>query len=167
MIRESKWKQFGLPNATIKGIVIHNTNNQSMSAEQLEKWLDEKCVSSQGTHFIVDYKEVRQIMPLDWSVFNSGMGMDFANLHCISVEICSNPSNEKYLAGQQKAIDLIESLMHEFNLTKQNLYFHRDFQPNINCPAQILKLYGNKANFLALIKENYGNDNQTDSRSDE
>lgn len=167
MIRESKWKQFGLPNAEIKGIVIHNTNNQSMSAEQLEKWLQDESKGSAGCHFLVDHKEVRQVMPLDWSVWNTGMGMDFGNLHCISVEICSNPSNDLYLTGQSKAIDLIESLMHEFNLTKKDLYLHRDFQPNINCPAQILKLYGNKANFLALIKENYGNDNQTDSRSDE
>lgn len=152
MIAESKWKQYGLPNAEIKGIVIHNTNNQQWSAERIEKWLNEECVSSQGTHFLVDHKEVRQVMPLTWSVFNSGMGMDFANLHCIAIEICSNPSNEKYLTGQSKAIDLIESLMSQFNLTKKDIYFHRDFQPNINCPAQILKLYGNKNNFLKLLK---------------
>lgn len=152
MIPESKWRQFGLPNADIKGIVIHNTNNQKASAEDLEKWLSEECKTSQGCHFLVDHKEVRQVMPLDWSVWNTGMGYDFGNLHCISVEICSNPNNRLYLQGQSKAIDLIESLMHDFNLTKKDLYFHRDFNPNVNCPSQILKLYGNKSNFLALLK---------------
>lgn len=152
MIPKEKWKQFGLPNAQIKGIVIHNTNNQSKSAKDLEEWML-NTKESRGTHFIVDHNEVRQVMPLDWSVWNTGKGMDFGNLFCISVEICSNPNNSQYLQGQSKAIDLIESLMHEFNLTKKDLYLHRDFNPNVNCPSQILKLYGNKENFLSLIKE--------------
>lgn len=151
MIPKSKWKQFGLPNADIKGIVIHNTNNQNYSAERLEKWLTESKTSA-GCHFLVDDKEIRQVMPLDWSVWNTGMGMDFGNLNCISIEICSSPSNIKYLAGQFKAIELIEELMERYNFTKSDIYFHRDFNPYVNCPAQILKLYGNKRNFLSLLK---------------
>lgn len=153
MITREKWKQFGLPNATIKGIVIHNTNNQTWSAERLEKWMAEECVSSQGTHFLIDHKEVRQVMPLDWSVWNTGMGMDFGNTQCIAIEICSNPNNTLYLKGQERAIKLIRDLMKQFNLTKDDIYFHRDFQPNVNCPAQILKLYRTKSNFLQLLKE--------------
>ena len=152
MIPKEKWKQYGLPNMEVKGIVIHNTNNQRASAADLEKWMIENN-TSQGTHFIVDHTEVRQVMPLDWSVWNTGMGMDFGNLHCISIEICSNPNNSLYLQGQSKAIDLIENLMHEFNFTKYDIYFHRDFNPNTNCPSQILKMYGNKKNFLSMIKE--------------
>ena len=152
MIPKEKWKQYGLPNMEVKGIVIHNTNNQRASAADLEKWMIENN-TSQGTHFIVDHNEVRQVMPLDWSVWNTGGGMDFGNLHCISIEICSNPNNRLYLQGQLKAIDLIESLMHEFNLTKYDIYFHRDFNNNVNCPSQILSMYGNKENFLSLIKE--------------
>ena len=164
MIPEEKWKQYGLPDAEIKGIVVHNTNNQSWSAERLEKWLSEECTTSQGCHFLVDHKGVRQVMPLDWSVFSTGHGYDFGNLHCIAIEICSNPSNDLYLAGQSKAIDLIEELMARFNLTKDDIYFHRDFQPNVNCPAQVLKLYGNKSNFIALLKgeKNELVDNNTD-----
>lgn len=151
MLSKSKWKQYGLPNAEIKCIVIHNTNNQGWSAERLERWLKEECVSSQGTHFLVDYKEVRQVMPLDWSVWNTGMGMDYGNLHGIAIEICSNPSNKLYLEGQDKAIDLIVDLMAQFNLGLEDIYFHRDFQPNVNCPAQILKRY-TKQQFLSLIE---------------
>lgn len=152
MIPKEKWKQYGLPNMEVKGIVIHNTNNQKASAADLEKWMIAND-TSQGTHFIVDHTEVRQVMPLDWSVWNTGKGYDFGNLHCISVEICSNPNNSLYLQGQSKAIDLIENLMHEFNLTKKDLYLHRDFNPNTNCPSQILSMYGNKKNFLSMIKE--------------
>lgn len=152
MIPQSKWLQYGLPNAEIKGIVIHNTNNQLWSAKRLEKWLSEENRGSNGCHFLVDHKEVIQILPLTWSSWNTGMGYDFGNLHCIAIEICSNPSNTLYLKGQERAIDLIKSLMKEFNLGLDDIYFHRDFQPNINCPAQILKLYGTKQNFLNLLK---------------
>lgn len=155
MIPETKRKQYGLPNAEIKGIVIHNTNNQLWPARRLEKWLTEECKTSQGCHFLVDDKEIIQVMPLDWSCWNTGMGMDFGNLHCISIEICSSPSNKKYLTGQSKAIDLIEELMDRYNFTKSDIYFHRDFNPNVNCPAQILKLYGNKNNFLKEIKNDH------------
>ena len=152
MLPESKWKQYGLPNARLDCIVIHNTNNQKSSAEDLENWLENECRTSTGCHFLVDYKEVRQVMPLDWSVWNTGMGMDYGNLHGIAIEICSNPNTELYLQGQERAIELIKELMAEFNLTESDIYYHRDFQPNVNCPAQILKLYKSKSEFLALLK---------------
>lgn len=150
MLPESKWKQYGLPDAEIKGIVIHNTNSNK-SAEELETWL-RTAKTSQSAHFIVDHKEARQLLPLTWSSFNTGMGMDFGNTSCISIEICSNPNTEKYLQGQNRAIKLIKELMEEFHLTLEDIYFHRDFQPNVNCPAQILHLYGTKQNFLQLLK---------------
>ena len=152
MIPESKWKQYGLPDAQIKGIVIHNTNNQNWSAKRLEKWLIEENKTSASAHFIVDAEDTIQVMPLNWSVWNTGMGMDFGNLHCISIEICSHPSERIYLQGERRAINLIKELMKQFNLTEKDIYFHRDFNPSINCPAQILRIYGNKQNFLNLLK---------------
>lgn len=153
MLPQSKWRQYGLPDATIEGIVIHNTNS-TKSAAELAELMENDNQSSRGCHFFVDDQEVVQVMPTDWSVWNTGMGYDFGNLRCIAVEICSHPSNRKYMEGQNRAVDLIESLMEEFHLHKKDIYFHRDFQPNINCPAQILKIYGSKANFLSLITEN-------------
>ena len=150
MIPEAKWKQYGNPGSKIKGIIIHNTNNQGKSAEELEKHMA-RSKSSAGCHYFVDYKEVRQVMPDDWSVYNVGNGMAFGNLDCIAIEICSNPSTKRYLEGQARAIKLIEELMEKYHLTKSDIYFHREFQPNINCPAQIIKLYGSKENFLRLI----------------
>lgn len=152
MIPESKRLQFGLPNAEIKGIIIHNTNNQLWSARRLEKWLVEENRTSAACHFLVDADETIQVMPLNWSVWNTGMGMDFGNLHCISIEVCSHPSERKYLEGERRAIQLINELMIQFNLTEKDIYFHRDFNPNVNCPAQILKQYGTKANFLSKLK---------------
>lgn len=153
MLSKSKWKQYGQPNSMIRGIVIHNTNNQQMSAEQLEKWLENDNQGSNGCHFLVDYKEVRKVMPINWSVWNTGMGMTFGNLDCIAIEICSHPNDKLYLLGQEKAIELIKELMKKYKITKDNIYFHNDFQPNINCPAQIIKLYKTKSAFLNLIEE--------------
>lgn len=152
MIPESKWKQYGLPNADIKGIVIHNTNNQLWSAKRLEKWLIEENKTSASAHFIVDAEDTIQVMPLDWSVWNTGMGMDFGNLHCISIEIVSHPSNKDYESAERRAIDLINYLMEKYNFTKSDIYFHRDFNPNVNCPAQVLKRYKTKQNFLNQLK---------------
>lgn len=152
MLSKKKWRQYGLPNSKIKGIVVHNTNNQSMSAKEIEDWLENENRKSNGCHFLVDHTEVRKVMPISWSVFNTGMGMGFGNLDCIVIEICSNPSNRLYLQGQAKAIELIRELMKKYNLTKNDIYFHRDFNPTINCPAQILKLYKTKSRFLSLLE---------------
>ena len=152
MIPESKWKQYGLPDADIKGIVIHNTNNQLWNAKRLEKWLTDENRTSAGCHFLVDKDEVIQVMPLDWSVWNTGMGYDFGNLHCISIEIVSHPSNKDYESAERRAIDLINYLMEKYNFTKSDIYFHRDFNPSVNCPAQILKKYKNKSAFLNKLK---------------
>lgn len=152
MLPRKKWYQFGIPGNQKRGIVIHNTNNQGMNAERLEEWLKTECRTSQGCHYIVDDTEVRQIMPLSWNTFSVGNGLAFGNTDCIAIEICSNPSTKRYLSGQSKAIDLIIMLMDKFGLTSHDIYFHRDFQLDINCPAQILKIYGSKKNFIQEIE---------------
>lgn len=150
MLPKSKWKQYGVPGSKVKGIIIHNTNNPGASAKQLEEYL-KTSKGSAGCHFIVDHEEVRKVMPINWSVFNVGNGMAFGNLDCIAIEICSNPSNRLYEKGERKAIELIRELMSKYKLAKADIYLHRDFQPNVNCPAQIIKRYGTKARFLNEI----------------
>lgn len=152
MIPIAKRNQFGHPGNKVKGIIIHNTNNQGMSAKSLEKWLKNDCKTSQGCHYLIDHEDVIKVMPLNWSVYSVGNGMAFGNTDCIAIEICSNPSTKKYLEGEAKAIELIRELMDKYHLTKDDVYFHRDFDSSINCPAQILKLYGNKQTFIELIE---------------
>lgn len=151
MLPKSKWRQYGHPGNEAKGIIIHNTNYHGKSAEWIEKWM-KVTETDKGCHFLVDHKEVRKVMPLNWSVYNVGNGMAFGNTDCIAIEICTNPSTKLYLEGEAKAIELIEELMAKYHLTKNEIFFHRDFDPNINCPAQILSLYGTKAKFLAKMK---------------
>lgn len=131
---------------TVKGIVIHNTNTPNKTAKDLEKWMKETN-TAKGTHFFVD-EDIVQVMPLTWSVWNTGKGMDFGNLNCISIEICSDLNSENYLRNEQNAVELIKKLMEEHDLTTDDIYFHRDFDQTVNCPADILKRYKDKKTFI-------------------
>lgn len=141
-----KLRQYGYPNMTPKGIVIHNTNI-NRSAKECEEMMS-NATDSRGAHFFVDDQEVIQMMPLDWSCFNTGQGNDFGNTECISIEICSNLNTQKYMEAEQRAVTLIRELMDEFGLTTDDLYFHRDFDKTVNCPADILRIYKSKQNFI-------------------
>ena len=151
MLPETKLRQYGLPNMEVRGIVIHNTNAPNMSADDLYRYIEKVSTGSNGCHYIVDHKKVRKVMPEDWCCFNTGMGMDFGNTQCIAVEICTHLNTNLYLQGQTRAIGLIRDIMKRHNLTKKDIYFHRDFNRHINCPAQILAIYKTKAEFLKLI----------------
>lgn len=147
MLPKSKYRQYGVPGNQLKAIVIHNTNS-TKSAKQLEGWLKNENKGSNGCHFLVDWDEARKVMPLTWSVFSCGNGMAFGNLDTISVEICTHISSTLYDKAEQRGIELIRELMQKYDIPKEQIYFHRDFQSNVNCPAQILKKYGSKQNFL-------------------
>lgn len=146
MLPSSKWRQYGLPNMEVKGIIIHNTNNQYMNAEELGKSML-NGVTSQGTHFFVDKKKTIQVMPLEWSVFSTGRGLDFGNLHCICIEVCGD--------AEERLEELLRSLMGKYDLTLNDLYFHNDFMPNINCPAQIIQKYGNKRKYIEHLRRRF------------
>lgn len=146
-----KLKQYGIPRdlSDIKCIVIHNTSNYQMNAKQLLKWLENENTTSKSCHFIVDDKCVVKAMPLDYVAWNTGVAYDTGNMNGIAIEICSNMDNEKYLSGEQRAVKLIKKLMKEYHLTKDDIFFHRDFCKDINCPANILSIYESKKNFIS------------------
>ena len=143
MLPEAKWRQYGRPNMTVKGIVVHNTNTPNKTAKDLEKWMNDTS-TSRGTHFFVDAKDVVQVMPTDWSCFNTGQGYDFGNTSCISIEICT----KGYEKAEERAVKLIMKLLKKYHLTTDDIYFHRDFDRTVNCPAQTLKKYGTKNEFI-------------------
>lgn len=146
MIDSNKFLQYGYKRDNeIKGIVIHNTGTD-LSARQVFNYLNKSKLSN-GCHYLIDYKEIIEVMPLNYSVYHTGKGNDWACKNTIAIEIVSNIDNEKYLIGQQKAIELIKELMKEYNLTTNDLYFHNDFA-NVYCPSDILRIYGNKQNFI-------------------
>ena len=136
-------EQFGIPGLEVKGITVHNTNN-ALSALENYAWV-EQTKTSQGCHYFVDEYNVVQVMPLDWCVYHTGMGIDWACKHTIAIEICRSQSSEElYLKAEKKAVGLIKSLMEQYNLTDKDIYFHQDFRQQTYCPHRILDKYGSK-----------------------
>lgn len=148
MLKENKWKQYGEEGLDVQGIILHNTNNYEMNAEQLFDYLENDNRSSNGCHFLVDSDGVIEVMPLTWKTWTTGKGNDWAFEHCISIEICSNRNEELYEQGQDKAIELIKDLMEEHNLTYEQIYGHIDFNDKYYCPATILDKYGSVQRFV-------------------
>lgn len=127
MINENKFMQYGFPRKNdIKCIVIHNTG-VDLSLNEIVEYLN-KGNSSRGCHYLINDEEIFEVMPLDYSVYHTGKGIDYACKYGIAIEICSNIDNDKYLKGQYKAIELIKKLMKEYHLNKSDIFFHSDLR---------------------------------------
>ena len=150
MIDENKYNQFGFPRSTadIQGITLHETGNYEMDAQQLCDWLNTECKTSQGTHYIVDAEKVVQVMPDDWAVYHTGKGKDWGNRYTIAIEICSSYNDGTYHAAEDRAVGLIRELMEEYNIPKDMIYFHNDFDPRKHCPNRALDEYGTSKCFV-------------------
>ena len=150
MLSENKWIQYGLPRTVedIKCIILHNTGNTFLSAQGLFDYLQNECKTSQGCSYVVDHKDIIQVMPDTWSVYNTGKGDDYGNRYGIAIEICENLNDELYQEGQDKAIGLIKSLMGRYNIPSTEIYFHNDFAPRTYCPHILLDRYGTSRNFV-------------------
>ena len=153
MIDENKYNQYGYKRSIsdIYGITIHNTNNYEMSARDVFNYLNNESKDNAGYHLVIDDKETIQIMPFDYAVYHTGKGNDFGNQYTIAIAICSNLNDELYEKSQIVAISLIKALMEEYNITKDRIYFHNDFNSATYCPATILDKYGTKSNFIELF----------------
>lgn len=148
MLDINKWSQYGKDGLEPTCITIHNTGNYDMTARELFDYLNNECLTSQGCHFLVDDKEIIEVMPLNWKTYHTGKGEDYAFNNSIAIEICSNLDDELYLKGQENAIRLIKNYMDKFDIPKDEIYFHIDFNPTTYCPCNILDLYKTKENFL-------------------
>ena len=148
MLDENKWIQYGAKGLVVKGITIHNTNS-TKSAEEIEKWLNNENKGSNGCHFLIDSREVRQVMPVDWKVWHTGKGNDVAFRNTLAIEICESQCDlDTYMLAQSRAIEYIKALMKEYELTTKDLYFHSDFNNQFYCPHRILQIYKTKENFI-------------------
>lgn len=134
-------------NLEVKGITIHNTGTSESADDLANKMRNGK--KTYLCHYIVDEREVIQITPEDVMSYHTGKGYDFGNRFTISIEICRSQSDlSLYLRAEKKAVVLIKTLLKKYNLTTDDIYFHRDFNQNTYCPHRILDYYGNKKNFI-------------------
>lgn len=140
-------EQYGFPGLIVKGITIHNTGN-NLKAYEIEGIM-EATRDNNATHYLVDDREVIQVMPLDWCVYHTGMGIDWACKNTIAIEICCSQDTEDiYMKAQDRAVNLIKELMVQYDLNESNLYFHKDFNSKTYCPHRILSIYKTKENFI-------------------
>lgn len=149
MIPANKRSQFGAEGLKVEGVVIHDTNS-TMSARELYNWLCDECTTSQGCHFLIGDTETIEVMPLDWRVWSTGKGNDYAFNHCIAIEICDCDSSEARDKAEQKAKRKIKALMKKYNLVKSQLYFHIEFNERVYCPHILLDKYGSKKHYVEV-----------------
>lgn len=150
MIDPNKFEQYGFPREVgdIQGITIHETNNYQMDAEELEEYMNTKQKTSQGTHYFVDWNEVRQVMPLDYAVYHTGKGKDWGCRYTIAIEIVDNLQDELFERAVDNAIALIKSLQSEYAISNEMIYFHNDWDNKTYCPHKILDDYKTSKNFV-------------------
>lgn len=130
-------EQFGFRGIKIRGICVHNTGNTLSAKENYE--LMENSKTNQGCHFFIDEKEVIQAMPLNYCVYHTGMGIDWACKHALAIEIARSQSSQLlYEQAEQKAVEYIKYLMDRYSLTTDQIYFHIDFNNRTYCPHRIL-----------------------------
>lgn len=148
MLSENKWLQYGKEGLDVQGIVIHNTANPEMSAQELFDYLNNECKLSTGTHYFVDHKGIIEVMPLTWKTYTTGKGEDWCFKHCIAIEICDNYNDDLYQKGQINANKLIKALLKKYKLTEYDIYFHHDFNERFYCPHVLLDKYGNVKSYV-------------------
>lgn len=130
-------EQFGFRGIKIRGICVHNTGNALSARENYE--IMENSKTNQGCHFFVDEKEVIQAMPLNYCVYHTGMGIDWACKHALAIEIARSQSSQLlYEQAEAKAVEYIKYLMERYSLTTDQIYFHIDFNNRTYCPHRIL-----------------------------
>lgn len=130
----------------VKGITIHNTGSSLSARETYNIMLQNKNLNY--CHFLIDENEVINTYPLDKNASHTGRGYDFGNRFTIAIEICRSRCDlDTYLKAQDRAIKKIKELMKEYNLTKDDIYFHNDFN-TVRCPHRILDLYDTKGDFI-------------------
>lgn len=140
-------EQFGFQGLKVRGITVHNTGNSLSARDNYESM--QHSNDSGGCHFFADEREVVQAMPLEWSVYHTGMGKDWACKYTIAIEICRSQSDlQTYLTAEKKAVELIKQLMQEYKLTTSDIYFHNDFRSQTYCPHRIFVIDGNKETWI-------------------
>lgn len=131
----------------IKGITIHNTGNDLTAQDNYELLKNDMTLNL--CHYLVDENEVINVLSEKFEAHHTGKGYDFGNRFTIAIEICRSTSEDEiYFKAEQNAVKLIKKLMKKYKLSKDDLYFHLDFNTNARCPHRILDIYEQKERFI-------------------
>ena len=131
----------------VKGITIHNTGNDLTARENFDILYHNR--QTKLCHYLIDECNIIRCCPESEEANHTGKGYDFGNKFTLAIEICRSTCDEElYLKAQAKAVSFIKDLMKKYDLTVDDLYFHRDFDISNDCPHRILEIYKTKGEFI-------------------
>lgn len=139
-----------------KTLTVHQTGNTAKGANaEMHARLQKGGWSRASWHIQSDDKEIIQSYPFSVQTWHAGDGRGNGNLHSISWEICINRDGD-YLKSLQVAAEGIAQVLHDENLTVNDLRQHHDWSRK-NCPAQIRanKMGVNWTKFKAMVQKAY------------
>ncbi|MDF2700936.1 MAG: hypothetical protein K0Q49_2500 [Haloplasmataceae bacterium] len=123
-------------------IVIHETNNTNIGADANAhyRYWNTNPDAEASTHFVVDNKQVYQMLELDqvaWHVGDNRNYSDITNLNSIGIEIAVN-ADGNYEEARLHTIELTIQLMKELNMDISQLKRHYDASGKI-CPLRMIE----------------------------
>ena len=138
-----------------KYITIHDTGNASKGAGAKNHAIYAgRGVNEVGYHFVVDDKNIYQLLPLTENAWHAGDGgSGTGNRQSIAIEICENPESNRTTA-EKNAQQLAAYLMKKYGIPTSNIKQHHDWNGK-NCPHIIRARKNGWNDFIAAIKKEY------------
>lgn len=138
-----------------KYITIHDTGNASKGAGAKNHAIYAgRGVNEVGYHFVVDDKNIYQLLPLNENAWHAGDGGNgTGNRQSIAIEICENPESNRATA-EKNAQQLTAYLMKKCGIPIGNIKQHYDWNGK-NCPHIIRSRKNGWSDFVAAVKKEY------------
>lgn len=138
-----------------KYITIHDTGNASKGAGAKNHAIYAgRGANEVGYHFVVDDKNIYQLLPLTENAWHAGDGgSGTGNRQSIAIEICENPESNRTTA-EKNAQQLAAYLMKKYGIPTSNIKQHHDWNGK-NCPHIIRARKNGWNDFIAAIKKEY------------
>lgn len=138
-----------------KYITIHDTGNASKGAGAKNHAIyAARGVNEVGYHFVVDDKNIYQLLPLTENAWHAGDGgSGTGNRQSIAIEICENPESNRTTA-EKNAQQLAACLMKKCSIPIANIKQHYDWNGK-NCPHIIRARKNGWNDFISAVKKEY------------
>src|SRR3990167_172167 len=134
------------------GICVHNTANDASALNESNYLVNNPDSGEMSYHFVVDDKEVYQMLPLDRNGWHAGDGVNgVGNRKYIGIEICySKSGGAKFTKAEDNATIFIAKLLKERGWGIGAVKKHQDFSSKY-CPHRTLDLGWQR--FLDKVEE--------------
>lgn len=119
-------------NMVPKGLTVHNTGNDNVPADNYKR-NRHNAKDETGYHFVLDEKEIIQLIPINEVAWHAGDGNGPGNRSTIGVEICEREGAEAV------AIKFLAALSECLGFSTENIKPHKFFSSyGKYCPWKIL-----------------------------